>query len=196
MPHPWLCLPLKHTVSASALCLTVGSLFLLYLSVSPGAICTPPSISPIPRFTLNSVSYPQLSASPPVPCLTVGCLSVQAPWDCSSNQAHAPIRANMTFQVLALSGVTFKSEWLSGRLRLMCTVIEDNANRCSGLRILYVWESTYPLLLSAPQSHTTTNYKLRATNTHLLLSASVFLFLTQYDMLSIPLFFVNNTLFF
>lgn len=143
-----------------------GTLFQLYVSPpvsSPSLIF----LSHLELFALTLLSHrfplihpqlPFLSSAlrlTPVPCLTLGCLSVQAPWDCSSNQAHAPIRANMTFQVLALSGVTFKSEWLSGKLRLMCTVMEDNVKRCSGLRVLYVWEShLFIVSLSTTITHT------------------------------------------
>lgn len=167
------------------------SLSLPYLPVSPGAICPQPSISTTLWFTLKFLSYPQLSFTPPVPCLTLGWLSVQAPWDCRSNQAHAPIRANMTFQVLALSGVTFKNEWLSGKLRLMCTVMEDNVNLSSGLHVLYVWESHLSI---ASLINTITHCCSSAINCPLFLSVSVFLFFILSNILSVPLFSLNNTL--
>lgn len=58
----------KHPVSTPASCFTGSSLPLPYLPVSPGAICPQSSISRIPCFTLNFLSYPQLSFStPPLP---------------------------------------------------------------------------------------------------------------------------------
>lgn len=89
----------------------------------------------------------------------------------------------MTFQVLALSGVTFKSEWLRGKLKLMCTVMEDNVNLCSGLHILYMRESHLSI---ASLSTTITTCCSRATNRPLFLSV-------LSDILSIPLVSLNDT---